>query len=144
MDHSSMHHSTMEHASSSHFHEDSSVQICDRSSMNMVMFMDGFHSVIFGDSSNSCVNLLFSSWTLDTRLKVYLAMGGLFLLGVGTEALSFMRKKLRHRKYIVFIHPLQALLGYLMMLGGMTFVIELLFSICSGLAYGYYYFQVRR
>ena len=141
MDHSAMDH---DHSTMTMLHEHAGV--CNsKSGMNMIMFMDGFHSIIFrGSASPYCINLFFSSWTLDSRLKVILGMIGLFLMAIGAEGLSVVRKKTRKKSRIVALHALQAFTGYLLMLGGMTFVIELLFSICLGLATGYYIFHTRR
>lgn len=137
--------------SGGHFSEENGNLICDSTGMNMVMYMDGFHSIIFGGSS-SCINLFFPSWTLDSKLKVFLAMSGLFLLGVCTEGVSALRLRFfsdmqpGHRKkaMIVCFHGLQAFLGYSLMLGAMTFSIELLLSVCSGLAVGYFFFFAKK
>jgi len=140
-------------------HQEHNHHICDPSGMNMTMFMDGFHSIIIdGFSSNSspkpCINLFFSSWTITSKSQLLLAMLGLFILGTITESLSVARLtfagntnhdivSVRRKTAIVCIHGLQAFLGYFLMLGAMTFSIELLFSVCMGLASGYFFFSVR-
>ena len=133
-----------DHSTMTMLHQDAGV--CNsKSGMNMIMFMDGFHSIIFhGSSSPYCINLFFSSWTLDSRPKILLAMIVLFFMAIGAEGLSVVRKKTRKKSRIIALHALQTFTGYLLMLGGMTFVIELLFSVCLGLAIGYYMFHTRR
>ena len=163
MDHSMMDHSNMGHTMNMNPNsmnlsqmQQNSNYICDPSKMNMIMYMDGFHSILFSakDSKQSCINLFFSSWTLDTTWKVLFAMVTLFILAFGMEGLSATRLNFfsssnidalgfttrKKSMLIVLFHALQAFLGYMLMLGAMTFSLELLLSVCFGLAAGYYHF----
>lgn len=104
----------------------------------------GFHLSLKG--GQSCLNLFFSSWTLDTRGKFVGAMFGVIFLAVLTEGISKLRflaqvnlSSSRHRRLwiITFLHGLQAFVGYLLMLATMTFSIELFFCVLVGLGSGY-------
>lgn len=117
----------------------------------MVMYMDGFSWSLKG--GESCINLYFGSWTLDTRGKFFLGMVGVVLLGFFTEFVSRLRHDLAkkakgsanedHFKYSLLqtgLHGLHALSGYLLMLATMTFSCELMLSVIAGLMTGYYHF----
>lgn len=104
--------------------------------------------------NQSCLNLLFPSWTLTTETKFYIAMMGVFLLAVSVEGFSKLRhrvvraarqnaslgqtsKALWLRSTVTLLHGMQALLGYTLMLVTMTFSLELLMCVVAGLAVGY-------
>lgn len=112
----------------------------------------GFRFSLRGNQS--CLNLLFPGWTLDTEAKFYIAMMGVFLLAVSVEGFSKLRhrvvraarlnamqgrtsKALWLRSSVTLLHGMQALLGYTLMLVTMTFSLELLMCVVAGLALGY-------
>jgi len=116
--------------------------------------MDGFRWTL-REEGNSCVNLYFASWTLNSKGKVLGAMAGVFLLAVLTEAISKMRHKLslrardvatplsERRRIALFqtlLHGLHAFIGYIVMLATMTFSLELLCCVIFGLTTGYFVF----
>ena len=113
--------------------------------------MDGFKFSLAGNQS--CLNLYFPSWTLDTRLKFMGALLLVFLISFGTEGVSkfrhtfssrpaFREQQSRRTRQIIIsaLHGIQALVGYTVMLATMTFSIEILLSVVLGLSCGYYYF----
>ena len=112
--------------------------------------MEGFRWTLQG--GHSCINLYFSGWTLDTRGKVIGAMVGVLLLAMMTEAISKLRHSLSIKQRVVTIssserkklsvfqtllHGLHAFTGYTVMLATMTFSLELLICVISGLTFGY-------
>lgn len=110
-----------------------------------VMYMDGFHFTL--SRGNPCLNLYFSSWTLDTPAKVWCAMIGITLLGIATEGISKVRSLISKRFTgstkrwsITLFHGLQALVGYILMLATMTFSAELFFCVIFGLGLGFAFF----
>uniref|UniRef100_A0A7S2HDD7 Copper transport protein n=1 Tax=Helicotheca tamesis TaxID=374047 RepID=A0A7S2HDD7_9STRA len=115
------------------------------SSSGTVMYMQGFRFALASDPSTPCLNLFFSSWTLNTRGKFVAAMIAVLLLSVITEGMSAFRLQMRKtlkpgktRKFLVVImHGMQALLGYLIMLATMTFSIEMLLMVVTGIGIGY-------
>jgi hypothetical protein len=117
----------------------------------MTMYMDGFHWSLSYDGG--CINLLFSSWTLDTSGKFVGAMVGVILLGICTEGISRLRRVLanRARKSVTEnrqrftlqqtgLHGLHGLAGYMLMLVAMTYSYELILSVIVGLMIGFYCF----
>ena len=83
-----------------------------------------------------------------------LPQAGQFLLAFGVEALSLLRRRIFKKfevipqeqrnfyKFIMFsLHILQALVGYLIMLGAMTYSVEVLVSVVLGLGVGYLVFN---
>mmetsp|Transcript_11776 Transcript_11776/g.18086 ORF Transcript_11776/g.18086 Transcript_11776/m.18086 type:complete len:223 (-) Transcript_11776:646-1314(-) len=107
-----------------------------------VMYMDGFHFTLA--RGNPCLNLYFSSWTLDTPAKFWCAMIGITLLGIVTEGISKVRSLISKRFTgstkrwsITFFHGLQALVGYILMLATMTFSVELFVCVILGLGLGF-------
>ncbi|CAJ1958916.1 unnamed protein product [Cylindrotheca closterium] len=122
--------------------------------MGMVMYMDGFRWTL-KEEGNSCLNLYFASWTLNSKGKVLGAMAAVFCLAVFTEAISKMRHKLslrardvstplpERRKIAIFqtlLHGIHAFIGYIVMLATMTFSLELLCCVIFGITTGYFVF----
>ena len=104
--------------------------------------MEGFRVSLKGNQP--CLNLYFSGWTLDSRLKFVSAMFGILVLAVATEGISKLRflmsrrlKGSRKRWTVTCLHGLQALVGYLLMLATMTFSVELLLCVIVGLGLGF-------
>ncbi len=121
----------------------------------MTMYMDGFHFSLFNENQ-PCLNLWFASWKLDNVGKFVLAMLGVFLLGVGTEGMGAIRRKVsasrhtsptsssisrRRRMFYVWaqrgLYGVQGTLGYFLMLAVMTYSTELLISCLFGVTIGY-------
>jgi hypothetical protein len=117
---------------------------------NKIRYMDGFRWALKG--GQPCINLYFASWQLNVAYKMILAMIGILLLAVGTEAISKYRHTLSTRAKTtpahsraaqtlrttqMGLHGLQALTGYILMLATMTFALELLCSVILGLVIGY-------
>jgi hypothetical protein len=115
--------------------------------------MDGFRWALKG--GQPCINLYFASWKLNSAHKMILAMMGILLLAIGTEAISKYRHTLSTRAKTTSahsraaqklrttqmgLHGLQALAGYILMLATMTFALELLCSVIVGLVIGYAFF----
>ena len=115
------------------------------------MYMDGFRWVLSftGEPQESCLNLFFTTWTLDTKTKFYIAMGGNILLGIAVEGFSSIRKlafkKMNQNKFgnpiktviASLLHGVQAFMGYMLMLSAMTYSMELLLCVVTGLSIGY-------
>eukprot|EP00457_Paulinella_chromatophora_P001413 gb/GEZN01001415.1/.p1 GENE.gb/GEZN01001415.1/~~gb/GEZN01001415.1/.p1 ORF type:complete len:840 (+),score=88.51 gb/GEZN01001415.1/:53-2572(+) len=113
------------------------------------MLMDGF---TWASASNStlCINLLFTSWTLDSKAKFTIACFGLIFLAVVIEMFSSFRLILfRHPRVAKLnptaqrvlnagVHGVHACLGYFLMLGAMTYSGELFLSLLLGLCLGYF------
>lgn len=115
----------------------------------MAMYMDGFHFTLFSSPNTNCLVFFFQAWTLDTIAKFIIALVSVFMLGVITEGIASYRSNLRNRKFasgkmrrlvLSSMSASQALAGYLLMLVAMTYSIELLLSVVSGIAVGYAYF----
>lgn len=115
--------------------------------------MEGFEWSLKG--GHSCINLYFPGWTLDSVGKFLAAMLGVIVLAIATEGISKYRHNLSSRsrksdatrselKKISLIqtglHGLHALTGYVLMLATMTFSIELLLCVITGLVIGYFIF----
>jgi Ctr copper transporter family len=108
-----------------------------------------------------CLSLLLPSWTLDSRGKFLCACGGVVAFAVAVEGLTKLRyyqqqqqqqQQLQQQRrsspsllvmLVPFLHGLQALAGYLLMLIAMTYSVELLLSVMIGLALGYQFFFYR-
>ena len=98
-----------------------------------------------------CINLYFPGWTLDRAWKVVIAMVGVTLLAILTEAISKFRHNLsvkarrattqQQRKNLhwaqIGLHGIHALTGYILMLATMTYSLELLLCVILGLVIGY-------
>jgi Ctr copper transporter family len=115
--------------------------------MNMAMYMDGFNFALTGDQP--CLNLYFSSWTLNSVGKFVAAMIGVFLLAVSVEGIakfrvSFVRSTRvkswdarKIRTCVTLLHGFHAFIGYAVMLAIMTYSAELLIMAVAGLTTGY-------
>jgi hypothetical protein len=121
----------------------------------------GFRMSLHGNQP--CLNLLFSTWTLDTRWKFIFATLGVFVFAILVEGFSKLRFFVVHtvkqntginnrarnravlsdrqrwvlRACIPIFHGVQALAGYTLMLISMTFSLELLLAVVLGLTTGY-------
>lgn len=115
--------------------------------------MDGFRWSL--KEGGQCLNLYFPGWTLNSQGKVFGAMVGVLVLAMTTEAISKLRHRLSVkarnvatsqavRKKLVaaqtLLHGAHALVGYIVMLATMTFSLELLLCVISGLTLGYVLF----
>ena len=131
------------------------------------MYMEGFVFSLGSSKSNLCLNLLFPSGTLDTKPKFLLGCFLMMVFGGLIELLSALRKHVhKHGKHsssssslssldapsspsilLTFVasskifdtsfHFIQAFLGYVIMLAVMTYSVELIASVCLGLALGH-------
>jgi len=110
--------------------------------MYMTMFMDGFHWTLLKRPSPQCLNYFVRSWRLEDAGKFKGAMLFTFLLAVLVEALSAVRgtvvrnMKRQQKVLLTVIYAVQALLGYILMLVTMSFSVELVVSVISGLMIG--------
>eukprot|EP01033_Poteriospumella_lacustris_P014209 gene14209-10154_t len=101
------------------------------------------------DDVVDCVNLLFESWTLDSRVKFGFACVGVFLLAALTQAVPLLRTAcLRLPESHVRALALTVLfgvdktVGYFVMLVAMTYSSELFAMICLGLTAGFVAFHL--
>lgn len=109
------------------------------------MFMNGFTSIGLSDyGTTECVNFLFQSWTLDSRIKVATACFGVLVLGMLVQYLTYLRRILGRKNrtkevvvMIVSLYSLQLILSYSLMLIAMTYSVELFLMVCFGLIFGY-------
>jgi hypothetical protein len=110
------------------------------------MFMQGFVSIVNEDSGNTeCVNLWFTEWTLDSKLKYGFACIGVFLFCIFIQYLHTLRSsinKVAKDKQIrvvlnVLLYGLNVTCGYFAMLVAMTYSVELFCMICVGMTVGY-------
>jgi hypothetical protein len=116
------------------------------------MFMQGFTSMkapAGNDDVVDCVNLLFESWTLDSRVKFGFACVGVFLLAALTQAVPLLRRAcLRlpesHLRALAltFLFGADKTVGYFVMLVAMTYSSELFAMICLGLTAGFVAFHL--
>eukprot|EP01038_Epipyxis_sp_PR26KG_P011858 gene11858-15868_t len=114
------------------------------------MFMQGFTSIATSQTGTTeCVNLLFTSWTLNDRWKLALACIGVLFLGIAIQCITHYRftiskwKRSYNRSIlIVFFHGLQTTLSYMLMLVAMTYSSELFAMVCLGLSIGYALFNL--
>lgn len=136
----------------------------------MTMYMEGFQMSLINSSSKTCLNFFISGWTLNTRLKFFLAMIAVVCLGITIDGLSWLkrqyvsslvlapkRKRFLHcgdveeeskdsscdtqeKIILIAFQFVQVLSGYILMLSAMTYSIELLISATIGLTIGSYLF----
>ena len=123
--------------------------------MYMTMFMDGFHWTMLlprGHPSSQCLNYFVASWKLESPSQFRGAMLFSFLLALLLELFSLARTKciryfvtskiesnsnrFLHHFSLTFMYGLQALLGYLLMFIAMSYSIELILSVITGLIVG--------
>jgi hypothetical protein len=112
--------------------------------------MDGFRWAL--KRGQPCINLYFPGWTLNTGGKFVAAMIGVTLLAILTEAISKFRHNLsKQAKYstmtrtearkfrltLTGLHGIHAMTGYTLMLATMTFALEFMVCVISGLVIGY-------
>merc|ERR1711935_25005 len=103
--------------------------------MAMVMYMDGFRWT--HKEGNSCLNLYFGTWTLNSKGRLIAAMVGVFFISLLTEAISKFRHNLSLRArdiatpqserrriavFQTFLHGIHAFIGYIIMLATNIFV----------------------
>ena len=127
------------------------------SSDSMSMHMTGFKSV-FSSSSTPCIDLFFSSWKLDSKLKFTIAAIMLALFAFCVEGFLCLRRVCARNmmtwemkagragadlRVVVnsVLFTIQALLGYLLMLAAMTYQIELLVYLLCGVFVGRLHFN---
>lgn len=124
--------------------------------LSSLVLRAGFRFSLNGNQP--CLNLLFPTWTLDTRNKFLVAMFCVFCSAILIEGFSKLRHKVARlslkkeqgtvmrvllRWMITVLHGSQALFGYTLMLVTMTFSVELLLAVVCGLGAGYgIFFQV--
>ena len=117
----------------------------------VTMYMDGFYSTLQEERGDTaCVNLFFTDWTLNTSVKYCFACLGIFAAGMFVEFLTFCRKHIvrRHRwsiprdVFMVLLHGIQVMLGYLLMLAAMSYNVELFVMVVLGLMCGYACFNL--
>lgn len=145
----------------SYYHQTSS--FCDPS-MSMSMYMDGLKwSYFFTDGKSHCLNLIFPSFTLNTKGTFLFGMICVMFLGISLEYISIFRMKYiakmerRHRDddaadaipskvqlTLTCLQGLQVLSGYIMMLVIMTYSIELILSAVGGFMIGFYVFYKQK
>lgn len=119
------------------------------------MFMQGFTSMKApaGNDDNDvvdCVNLLFDSWTLDSRVKFGFACVGVFLLAALTQAVPLLRTaclrlpatSLWRSLALTVLFGVDKTVGYFVMLVAMTYSSELFAMICLGLTAGFVAFHL--
>mmetsp|Transcript_111884 Transcript_111884/g.316114 ORF Transcript_111884/g.316114 Transcript_111884/m.316114 type:complete len:635 (+) Transcript_111884:51-1955(+) len=112
---------------------------CDRSAAGS-MIMQGFVSYgIRGSSSTPCVVLLFQDWVLGTALELWLGVLGVFALGITVEGVATLRLPARGAAGTILspcLYMLRMALAYVLMLGAMTFCIEIFVAVVLGLGAG--------
>ncbi|VEU37168.1 unnamed protein product [Pseudo-nitzschia multistriata] len=130
---------------------------CDDSMGGMVMYMEGFHWTLAGHSARrNCLNFLFESWTLNTVPRFVAAMVCTFFLGVFAEGIACWQHQAETpsrgqqrtttlagtlpRLKSVCLRAGGILAAYTLMLVVMTYSLELLGCVVSGLAMGYFVF----
>lgn len=110
------------------------------------MFMQGFVSIVSEDSgATECVNLWFTEWTLDSKVKYGFACIGVFLFCIFIQYLHTVRSsinKITNDKHIrvtlnVLLYGVNVTCGYFAMLVAMTYSVELFCMICVGMTVGY-------
>jgi hypothetical protein len=119
------------------------------------MLMDGFTMMAFSNrGSVPCINLLFTSWTMDTNLKFAFGCVGVFLISVTVQWMTMFRQKIKKGKtktsvyansvFTVLVYGIQVVLSYFIMLAAMTYSVELFTMVCVGLTVGYAAFNMEQ
>jgi hypothetical protein len=117
------------------------------------MFMQGFTAMKppagNDDDVVDCVNLLFESWTLDSRVKFGFACVGVFLLAALTQAVPLLRtaclrlpESYLRALTLTVLFGVDKTVGYFVMLVAMTYSSELFAMICLGLTAGFVAFHL--
>lgn len=114
------------------------------------MYMQGFGSLLVrppnGLAPADCVALFAPTWVLNSRGKMAAGAIALALLGLCVEPLARARARIarlrnlglaRHRILIMLCHAAQLWVSYLLMLGAMTYNVELLVAIIAGISLGH-------
>jgi len=119
------------------------------------MFMDGFHSQLLSPvNSVQCINLFFTTWTLDNSVKFAFACIGVLLMGIIWRLMfnlfaplnSYLDRirRIGSRSHVLavvliisFVLFVQITLSYSLMLAAMTFSYELFFMVVSGITIGH-------
>lgn len=129
-------------------------------STGVSMYMEGFISYVTGEyrteggsKTPSCLVLWFPDWILDTQGKFAAACMGVFLLGIFTEFLSYLRRLVRtHVKTLspppqifsmCFLYAVQLMFGYFCMLIAMTYQVELFVCVVVGIGTGHALFNFK-
>lgn len=117
-----------------------------------VMYMDGFAGIGTSTDGNTlCINYLFQTWTLDTKLKCAFACIGTLLVGILVQFISKARGFLSRGKWssdplrkftLALLFLGQVTLGYFLMLLAMTYNVELFCMVCVGLTLGFVFFHL--
>ena len=117
----------------------------------VTMYMSGFKSIVSSHHGKTeCINLLFEEWTLDDKSVFAIACVGVFVLGIVVELLVFCRRtvfaKMRKGHWrdllLVFLHGINVVLSYFIMLVVMTYNVELFSMAVTGLVFGYIAFNL--
>lgn len=116
------------------------------------MFMDGFAGIGSSPGGETlCINFLFQTWTLNTRVKFAFACIGTLLAGILVQFIAKARvdvtrakwsNKLVKKAVLVFLFMSHITFGYFLMLLAMTYNVELFCMVCVGLTIGYAVFNI--
>ena len=111
------------------------------------MYMNGFQSAFSRQST--CLALYINAFKLDTAAKFIVACLGVFVLGVGAEALVAFRRSRAAKGVAGHLeaslgYGLQLALGYLLMLAAMTYAVELFVATVTGITIGHALFRTDR
>jgi copper chaperone CopZ len=122
-----------------------------------VMYMSGF---VWEFEGNTCPVLLLPEWALNTRLKYYLGLLIVILMGFGSEALAYLRRTtaagggaltccapqsvMLRQGLDSTLHVMQIGTGYCLMLVAMTYHIPLFACVLIGLGLGHCFFAHRK
>lgn len=117
------------------------------------MIMEGMKSVIFNKGSDiACTNILFEHLTLNNSYKFGAACVLILIVCIFSQYLTSYRLKLsaesndgsRYKYWRkIFLYFIHMNLGYLIMLIGMTYVIELFLMVTMGLTVGFAIFNMK-
>ena len=118
------------------------------------MIMAGFTSVALERlGSTPCLNLLFTSWTLNSKLKYFFACTGTFFLGIVIQYISKSRSERAKENIrpsvlgnavVLILFGTQMILSYYAMLVAMTYSVELFSMVIAGLTVGFGVFNLKR
>lgn len=111
------------------------------------MFMQGFVSILFGSADNGCLAFFFGSLVIDSYFKFFLAFLAYVAIGMSSEALIYFRRKQARRATASRAWALAAYagnvsVGYLVMLGAMTYALEIFAAVILGLTLGHAMFSL--